>query len=364
MRRGAVIFKVSNVRWSNFIQQWTMAILCCFMLGSAWAETATATAEDGLVISKILHDNSQVERPVQAPVTSPTASKPSVSVDAQAIPDNNAIQQGLPALDQPIIDQANLLSATDNQQLSQTIRSLYQSGKAQIGIVIVPTTGQEPLFDYAMRIADRWQLGSAKQDNGLLMVIAVNDRKIQILTGYGLEGILPDAVTYRIIQNHMTPYFRQNQYVIGIQSGLDQISQILNQDPQIARQAADDLRQQQAQAHRQQGATNSLGLLGIMIAIFATFASLIIGRKLAALGAGMAGTALGLMSGSGLVTSLLLGMGLFILILSSIAQLILQLFFSGARIGGGGFGGGGFGGSGGYSGGGGGFGGGGASGSW
>jgi Beta-propeller domains of methanol dehydrogenase type len=71
--------------------------------------------------------------------------------------------------------------------------------------VIVPTTGQEDIFDYAMRVAEKWQLGSAKRDNGILMAIAVNDHRIQILTGYGLEGIMPDIIVSRIIRNQITP---------------------------------------------------------------------------------------------------------------------------------------------------------------
>jgi uncharacterized protein len=55
--------------------------------------------------------------------------------------------------------------------------------------VIVPTTGQEDIFDYALRVGEKWQLGSSKRDNGLLIAVAINDHRIQILTGYGLEGI-------------------------------------------------------------------------------------------------------------------------------------------------------------------------------
>ncbi|MFX6048529.1 TPM domain-containing protein, partial [Acinetobacter baumannii] len=92
----------------------------------------------------------------------------------------------------------------------------YEAKKAQIAVVIVPTTGQEDIFDYAMRVAQQWQLGSAKRDNGILMTIAVNDRRIQILTGYGVEGVLPDIVVGRIIRNQITPYFKQAQYAQGI----------------------------------------------------------------------------------------------------------------------------------------------------
>ena len=70
--------------------------------------------------------------------------------------------RGLPSLNQPIIDQAKILNEAEIQQLNQKILSLYQQGKAQIGVVIVPTTGQEAIFDYALRAGETWQLGSAK----------------------------------------------------------------------------------------------------------------------------------------------------------------------------------------------------------
>ncbi len=80
-------------------------------------------------------------------------------------------------LNEPVVDQGNLLSAAEKQAISQKILQLHEQGKAQIGVVIVPTTGQEDIFDYAMRVAEKWQLGSAKRDNGILMAIAVNDRQ-------------------------------------------------------------------------------------------------------------------------------------------------------------------------------------------
>lgn len=108
--------------------------------------------------------------------------------------------------------------------------------------MIVSTTGQEDIFDYALRVGEKWQLGSSKRDNGLLIAVAVNDRRIQILTGYGLEGVLPDIVASRIIRNQITPYFKQAQYAQGLSAGIDEIGRILNLDPEVAQQAAQDLK--------------------------------------------------------------------------------------------------------------------------
>lgn len=321
------------------------------------AETATATdAEDVIVAREILQPKNNQNTPAQNTETA-AASQPQIANDMT----EGQFQRDLPSLNKPVIDQANILSPAEKQQFSQRILKLYNEGKGQIGVVIVPTTGQEDIFDYSMRVADAWQLGSAKRDNGLLMTIAINDRRIQILTGYGLEGVLPDIVAGRIIHDKITPFFKQGQYAQGIDSGLTEIERILNLDPEIAAQAADELKERQEQAYQAQKASQATFGSVIFIIIAGVIGSMIFGRKLSAATAAVAGTAAGLVNGMGLIASLMIGAGVFFLLVTSLAQLILHAFMAGGGRGGsgrGGFGGGGFGGGGG------GFGGGGASGSW
>lgn len=332
--------------------------MLCFQ-HTVQAEVATATDQsDAIVAGKIIKQQQQNQSQPKT-TAEQTPVLPQVAND---MAEGESIR-GLPTLNQPIIDQANILNATDKQQLEQKILNLYQQGKAQIGVIIVPTTGQEAIFDFALRTGEKWQLGSAKRDNGLLMAIAVNDRKIQILTGYGLEGVLPDVVLSRIIRNQITPAFKQGQYAQGISAGLDEITRIVNLDPEIAQQAAQDLKDQHEQAlHEQQAKDNTL-TMALFILIAGVVGSFIIGKRLSASTAAVAATVAGLVNGSGLIMSLLLGIGIFFLLITSLAQLIFQLFMSGGGRGGGGGGFGGGSGSG-YSGGGGSFGGGGASGSW
>ena len=264
-------------------------------------------------------------------------------------------------LNSPIIDQANILSPAEKQQLSQQILQLYQQGKAQVGIVIVRSTGPESIFDFAMRVGEQWKLGSSKTDNGVVIAVAVDDRRIHIATGYGLEGVLPDIVVGQIIRNQVTPAFKQGQFALGIQQALSEIEQILNLDPQIAKQAAEELQQRQQQAVSEQKAKDKIMSTGLVIFFIGTFASMAVGKKVSAATSGVTGFAAGMIYGSGFITSLLVGFGLFFLIVTPLAQLILQAVLSGRGGGGGGRGGGS---SGGYGGGGGRFGGGGASGSW
>ena len=321
------------------------------------AETATATdAEDGIVAREILQPKNNQNTPAQNTETA-AASQPQIANDMA----EGQFQRDLPSLNEPVIDQANILSPAEKQQFSQRILKLYNEGKGQIGVVIVPTTGQEDIFDYSMRVAEAWQLGSAKRDNGLLMTIAINDRRIQILTGYGLEGVLPDIVAGRIIHDKITPFFKQGQYAQGIDSGLTEIERILNLDPEIAAQAADELKERQEQAYQAQKASKATFSSVLFIVVAGVVGSMIFGRKLSAATAAVAGTAAGLVNGMGLIASLMIGAGVFFLLVTSLAQLILHAFMAGGGRGGsgrGGFGGGGFGGGGG------GFGGGGASGSW
>jgi len=342
-----------------------------------WAETATATddqeSQEVVVLGKVA-PNTNLPNVLSPNTVNPSqqqkANNTNQSANAQNPPQvSNDMTDGqttrnIPTLNQPVVDQANILSAAEKQNLDQQIRDIYRQGKAQIGIIIVPTTGQEGIFDFAMRVAEQWKLGSAKQDNGLLIAVAVNDHKIHIATGYGLEGVLPDIVVNRIIRNQITPYFKQGQYAQGLQAGVNEIERILNLDPEIAKQAADELKERQAQAVQEQETKDRTLTTALIILVVGIFASFIIGNRLSASVAGVTAFAAGLIYGSGIVMSLIMGFGIFFLLITSFAQLIFQMFLSGGGRGGGGSSGGGFGGGGGYSGGGGGFGGGGASGSW
>ncbi len=339
-----------------------LLVLCCAILSSSFAlsEVATATDnEDAVIAGKLIQEQQQAHQIQQKTPAQAEVQQPKIAND---MAEGESIR-GLPTLNEPVVDQANLLSAAEKQGISQRILNLHEQGKAQMGVVIVPTTGQEDIFDFAMRVAEKWQLGSAKQDNGLLMTIAVNDRRIQILTGYGLEGVLPDIIVSRIINQKITPYFKQAQYAQGIDVGLAEIERILNMDPEVAANAAQELKERQEKALHEQQAKEKTFSTALFILIAGIIGSFIVGKGLSASTAAVAGTVAGLVNGAGLVTSLLIGAGIFFLLITAIAQTIFQLVLSSAGRGGGGGRGGGFGG-GGFSGGGGGFGGGGASGSW
>ncbi|MDO5768252.1 MAG: TPM domain-containing protein [Psychrobacter sp.] len=232
-------------------------------------------------------------------------------------------------LNSPVVDQAGILSAQENQLLTQKLRHMYQQGLAQAAVVIVPTTNGQDIFDYGMRVVDKWQLGNADTDQGLLLLVAVNDRKMHIFTGYGLEGVLPDAVTKRIIDQDITPLFKQGDYGGGLVKGVNRIEERLLTDPAVLAQAdaeaaKNNQRSQSSQSNSGEGSPSPIFLF-IMALIFGSFITAIFGRFLGAL----------LTTGGFFMGSLALGGGFFMTLIMAI---FLWMFLM-AKGGGGGRGG-------------------------
>ena len=273
-------------------------------------------------------------------------------------------------LNNPVIDEAKILSASDKQAIETKLRSLNDRGLAQAAVVIVPTTNGEDIFDYSMKVADRWKLGKKDTDQGLLMVVAVNDRKMYILTGYGLEGTIPDAVAKRIISDDITPRFKQGDYAGGITAGINRIEERLTTDPAILKQADANRVNTNSNAQSNQEGGIPLIFLGFFGFVAGMILTSILGRFFGSIATAGGIVTLGTIFGAGLLGSMFVAFIVFLFLLfrgggggrggrggSGV------VFLPGGGFGGGGFGGGGFGG-GGFSGGGGGFGGGGAGGDW
>ncbi|HNH52617.1 MAG TPA: TPM domain-containing protein, partial [Nitrosomonas sp.] len=101
------------------------------------------------------------------------------------------------------------------------------SNGSQIALLIVPSTQPETIEQYAIRVVDAWKLGRKGVDDGVLLLVAKNDRALRIEVGYGLEGILPDAVAKRIIEETIVPAFRQDDFFGGLQAGVNQIIRVI-----------------------------------------------------------------------------------------------------------------------------------------
>ncbi len=258
----------------------------------------------------------------------------------------------VPPLSARVTDLTATLDAAQKQQLESRLAQFEAKKGAQIALLLLPTTEPETIEQYGIRVAEAWKLGRKGVDDGVLLLIAKDDRAMRIEVGYGLEGVLPDAISKRIIAETITPHFKNGDYYRGIAAGIEQMIAVIDGEslpPPRERSAASD------------GFQNfeSILLIGFMLVmVVGGILRAIFGRLPAAAIVGV---------GAGALAWLIAG-PLLIAVIAGVIAFIFTLLgggrgFIGSGLGGGGFGGGGFGG-GGFGGGGGGFGGGGASGRW
>ena len=144
----------------------------------------------------------------------------------------------VPVLDRRVTDLAGVFSASAVAPMEAELENLETETGAQVAVLTIPSLEGQPLEDYALRVVEAWQLGQENRDNGVLILIARDDRKIRIEVGYGLEGVLPDAICGRIIDNAMKPAFRQGDFSGGTLRAVEVIAGLVRGDPDAA--ALDD----------------------------------------------------------------------------------------------------------------------------
>jgi uncharacterized protein len=272
----------------------------------------------------------------------------------------------IPPLRARVTDLTATLSAGEAQALEAKLAAWERDTGNQMAVLIVPSTRPEPIEAYSIRVAEAWKIGRKGQDNGVLFLIAKDDRKLRFEVGYGLEGALTDATARRIIAETVAPLFRQSQFAAGINAGADRVIGVVGRGEPLP-----------AKAPQEQRAADGIDFWTLLIAL------LVVAPVLGGILARIFGTVLGSTVGSGVVgtAAFFFGGSLLIAIVATIVGFFIMLIFSGTGgigrggggwvpIPGGGWGGGGGswggggGGGGGFSGGGGSFGGGGASGGW
>jgi uncharacterized protein len=265
----------------------------------------------------------------------------------------------VPALKARVTDLTATLSADQRNALENKLAAFEKEKGTQIAVLLVPTTQPETIEQYAVRVFEQWKLGRKGIDDGALLVVAKNDRKVRIEVGYGLEGILPDAVAKRIIEEDITPRFRQNDFSGGIDAGVTRIMKVSAGEP------LPPPKQTSRKSFAKDWHPESL--------IFVLFGIVMVGGVLRAifgrlLGSGLVAAGAGALAWFvfGLTVAAVVGVIAFIISLIGGSGVNLGRGGSGwsGGSGGGGFGGGSFGGGGDFGGGGGSSGGGGASGSW
>jgi uncharacterized protein len=229
----------------------------------------------------------------------------------------------VPPLRGRVNDYAGVMSQDQVRTLESQLAQFEQETGHQIAVLTVPTLAGEDIEGFSIRVAESWKIGKKGFDNGVILLVAVKDRKLRLEVGYGLEGVLPDAIADRIIRDYIVPRFRAQDYAGGVIAGIDAVQKVIKQEP------LPESARKPNQAPR--SGFNSLAMFAIAFVIFALMA---------------------FSSGRRSRNQMWSGRG----------RRYPPIFWGGGGFGGGGFGGGGSGG--GFSGGGGGFGGGGASGSW
>jgi uncharacterized protein len=287
---------------------------------------------------------------------------------------NSALTLALdvPPLRARVNDLAGMLSPGSAQTLEERLAGFERETGHQIAVLTIPSLQGDAIEDFGIRVAEAWKIGQKGFDNGAILVIAQKERKLRIEVGYGLEGVLPDAIASRIIREVIVPRFRDGDFSGGIVAGVNAILQVTKGErlPEAARRA-------NGQKAAQGGSLATVLMITAMLALFIGMTQ----RRL--FGGIFGGSAVGLLAALAGSTALAFGLALLVgAILGAIGSTLgpgaSSQWSGGSRyrrgrwgggffpggFGGGGFGSGGLGGGGGFSGGGGGFGGGGASGGW
>ncbi|MDO8989653.1 MAG: YgcG family protein [Sideroxyarcus sp.] len=137
----------------------------------------------------------------------------------------------VPALSQRVTDLTGTLDAGQQQLLENKLKA-FEAGKgSQIAVLLVPTTQPEMIEQFGMRVVEAWKLGRKGVDDGVLLLIAKNDRKLRIEVGYGLEGALNDATAKRIVSEIISPHFKRGDFHTGIDAGVDAIVKVVEGEP-------------------------------------------------------------------------------------------------------------------------------------
>jgi uncharacterized protein len=269
----------------------------------------------------------------------------------------------VPPLRSPVTDLTGTLTSEQSATLEQQLRAFEAKQGSQIAVLIVPTTQPETIEQYGIRVAEAWKLGRRGVNDGALLLIAKDDRAVRIEVGYGLEGVLPDVLANRIVDQVVVPRFRSGDFFGGIREAIERMSALIEGEP------LPEPAQSQRDVPSANGLGNALPLLLLLVFVGSTVLRGMLGRfGGASVTAGIAAAIVWF-----LTSTLIIAIG------AAVIAFVIALLGGGGGGGwayprrrgwggysGGGWGGGGWsgGGGGGWSGGGGGFGGGGASGRW
>jgi uncharacterized protein len=179
--------------------------------------------------------------------------------------------KAVPALGARVTDEAGMLDATQKQRLEAVLAEHETKSGNQIAVLLVKSTEPEAIEQFGIRVADAWKLGRKGVDDGVLLIVARDNpgslRRLRIEAGRGVQGVLTDAQSKRILQDVIAPHFKQNHYYEGLVAGVGAIATLLNRErfpepaPQVAPANAGDARSDSGQG-------GGIGMFGILMLVF------------------------------------------------------------------------------------------------
>jgi len=170
----------------------------------------------------------------------------------------------VPPLRGRVNDYAGVMSQDQARTLESQLAQFEQETGHQIAVLTIPTLAGEDIEGFSIRVAENWKIGKKGFDNGVILLVAVKDRKLRLEVGYGLEGVLPDAIADRIIRDYIVPRFRAQDYAGGVIAGIDAVQKVIKQEP------LPESARKPNQAPR--SGFNSLAMFAIAFVIFALMA--------------------------------------------------------------------------------------------
>src|ERR1700728_4102551 len=194
----------------------------------------------------------------------------------------------VPPLTARVTDLTGTLSGAAVARIEAKLKDLEAKKGSQVAVLIVPTTQPEEIEQYGIRVAEAWRLGRKGVDDGAILIVAKNDRRVRIEVGQGLEGALPDAIANRIVDEAIAPHFKLGDYDGGVEAGIDKMISVVNGEP---------LPQPDTKWERHSGLSTLLPLLLVVVVVAGSVLRAMFGRLFGSIATGgVAGTIVWLLS--------------------------------------------------------------------
>jgi uncharacterized protein len=179
-----------------------------------------------------------------------------------------SLAQDFPQAQGYVNDDAHVLSSESRQKITNLCREVEEKTGAQIAVVTVKTVGDNTVSEYVNRLFEQWGVGQKGKDNGVMLFLALDERKVRIEVGYGLEGALPDITTGRILDRYVIPEFRRRDYNAGMVGGAFALAGVIANEHGVTITGAPAPRLERSRSRRNEGSGFSLLQLLILFLIF------------------------------------------------------------------------------------------------